>query len=125
MQLCPVGILLDTLLAACSGLHLIHSFAWPIPCAPLHGRLFDQLRLRQSWSCSLLQGRVQPENVLCPSYTLSVLCDRWPTGTQLWAKVQGFCHWPVVAWSPALCPKADWPSIIETYQPGALSMLLC
>ena len=40
------------------------------------------------------------------------------SGTQLWVKLRGMCHWPVVMWSLDLCMKKDMPQLLTSFKPG-------
>ena len=70
----------------------------------------------QACAC-LVAGKSNPLPAL-QAVNAAVLL-RWQVGTQLWCKVPGYSVWPVVAWTMLLCPKGDWPDLIESYQPGA------
>jgi hypothetical protein len=48
-----------------------------------------------------------------------VLCTRYAcAGTQLWVKLRGMCHWPVVMWSMELCMKKDVPQLLTSFKEG-------
>ncbi len=46
-------------------------------------------------------------------------------GTQLWVKLRGMCHWPVVMWSMELCMKKDVPQLLTSFKEGLHKVSSC
>ena len=46
--------------------------------------------------------------------------SRWPVGTAVLAKVQGWkVQWPAAVWSVGLCLRMDMEQLLDSYRPGA------
>ena len=65
--------------------------------------------------CHYILGSMWQEGVLCNRYVCA--------GTQLWVKLRGMCHWPVVMWSMELCMKKDVPQLLTSFKEGVPSTI--
>lgn len=48
------------------------------------------------------------------------ISERFPPGTQVWAKTSGHTKWPGVAWSISLCRQRDIGDLVLSYKPGTM-----
>ncbi|KAL0042559.1 hypothetical protein WJX79_003671 [Trebouxia sp. C0005] len=60
--------------------------------------------------------------VKCIAHANAACCPEWPPGTQLWVKLRGMCHWPVVMWSLELCMKKDVPQLLTSFKEGHVAV---
>ncbi|KAL0040507.1 hypothetical protein WJX77_009181 [Trebouxia sp. C0004] len=58
----------------------------------------------------------------CIAHANAACCPEWPPGTQLWVKLRGMCHWPVVMWSMELCMKKDVPQLLTSFREGHVAV---